>query len=130
MKDKIENKEGLGVLVEQKGANEKSQIFCDKIEYIHNKDGPIFDHHLMFWNNGKLVFKIWLPNEEKDREFKDIYEALKNVGISVAEKLREYELEVEGEIKKVMARNKREALEKALGYEPRGLRIPKNSKID
>ena len=78
----MKNKEGLNVLINHKGTSEKSRIFCDKIEYIHNRKGKIFDHHLMFWNNNKLVFKVWLKS---DKEFNDIKEALENVDIKIVE---------------------------------------------
>ncbi len=74
----IENRKGLDTWISHKGTSEKSRIFCDKIEYIHDRKGRIFDHHLMFWNNNKLVFKVWLKS---DKEFKNIKEALKSVGI-------------------------------------------------
>jgi len=70
-----------------KGVDEPSGIFCDKIECLHNISknnklfGFVFDHHLMFWKRGDLVFKVWLPNNEDDKEFKDIFEAMKSVGI-------------------------------------------------
>lgn len=87
MKDAIKDKNGLDVLIMHKGVREKSKIFCDKIVYIHDRgmfEGrPVFDHHLMFWNKGMLVFKIWLPNEGKDKEFNDIYKALESVKINV-----------------------------------------------
>jgi len=83
MADIIKNKEGFNTLINHKGVNEKSRLFCDKIEYIHNRNSDVFDHHLMFWNKGELIFKVWLPNERKDKEFKDVYEALSSVDISV-----------------------------------------------
>jgi hypothetical protein len=67
--------------IKHKGVEEPSRIFCDKIEYMHNKARGSFDHHLMFWFRGELVFKVWLPNESKDKEFKNIFEAMKSVGI-------------------------------------------------
>ncbi|MFH1592176.1 MAG: hypothetical protein ABIB47_02300 [Candidatus Woesearchaeota archaeon] len=85
MKDKIENKNGLNVQIEQKGVSEPSKIFCDQIEYISNKKDNVFDHHLFFWNKGELIFKVWLPNNKDDKEFEDIYEALKSVDILVKE---------------------------------------------
>lgn len=84
MKDLIEDKNGLNVLVEQKNIECKSRIFCDKIEYMHNRgkfmNRPIFDHHLMFWFGKDLVFKVWLL---QNKEYKDINEALKDVGIMI-----------------------------------------------
>lgn len=96
MKDKIENKEGLNVVLKHKGVSENSRIFCDKIEYLHERGNreylkgdcmPFFDHHLMFYNKKDLIFKVWLPNGDKDKEFKDIYEAIKSVGIKVFDKI-------------------------------------------
>lgn len=81
--NKIKSKDGLNVLIEHKGVQENSRIFCDGIDYIKDRNENIFDHHLMFWLNGKLVFKVWLPNNPKDKEFKDIYEAMESVGINV-----------------------------------------------
>jgi len=73
--------------IKHKGIDEPSAIFCTKIEYMHDinkkdKDfGFVFDHHLMFWNKDLLVFKVWLPNGEKDKEFKDVFEAMDSCGI-------------------------------------------------
>jgi len=73
--------------IEHRGIDEPSAIFCTKIEYMHDIDKNdkmfdfVFDHHLMFWNNDLLVFKVWLPNGEKDKEFKDVFEAMESVGI-------------------------------------------------
>lgn len=89
MKDLIESKNGLNVLIKHKGIVEDSRIFCDTIEYMHDRKGKIFDHHLMFWAKDELVFKIWLPNEAKDRTFKNINEALKSCGIRVIKQLGE-----------------------------------------
>lgn len=73
--------EFLNCQIKHKGIGEPSRIFCDKIEYIHDKYKGMFDHHLMFWFKGNLVFKGWLPNESKDKEFGNIFEAMKSVGI-------------------------------------------------
>lgn len=84
MKDTIKNKNGLNVLIEQKNTECKSKIFCDWIDYMHDRGKfmgrPIFDHHLMFWLGKKLVFKVWL---RQDKEYRNINEALKDVGIKV-----------------------------------------------
>jgi hypothetical protein len=72
-------------LIKHKNISEKSRIFCDKIEYIHNRKEDFFDHHLMFYLNGRLVFKIWLPNSPKDKIYKNIKESLKSVGVSYYE---------------------------------------------
>ncbi len=76
----IKNKDGL---LKHKGISEDSRIFCDKIEYIYNKEEfqgkDVLDHHLMFYLKGQLVFKVWLKN----KKYKEINEALKDVGISV-----------------------------------------------
>jgi hypothetical protein len=81
-KDLVEVKE-LMVLVKQKNTMESSLIFCDKVEYLHYKEKGIFDHHIMIYKKGDLIFKVWLPNESKDKEFKDIHEALKSVGMQI-----------------------------------------------
>lgn len=84
MKNIIENKGGLNVLIEQKNTECKSQIFCNKVEYMQDRGKfrgkPIFDHHLMFWDKKKLVFKIWL---KQNKEYKGIKEALKDVGVMI-----------------------------------------------
>ena len=75
--------------LKHKGTIESSLIFCDKIEYLHDKSEEdrfgdiIFDHHLMFYNKKKLIFKVYLPNEKNDKEFSDVFEALESVGIKV-----------------------------------------------
>lgn len=88
MKDIIKDKHGLTVWLEhKKGTVQDSLINCDRIEYMHDrgtfKGRPVFDHHLMFYNEGNLLFKVWLPNNVNNKEFKDINEALKSVGIKV-----------------------------------------------
>ena len=85
-KDVIENKDGLNCWIKHKGVSEKSRIFCDKIIYMHNKDKDIFDHHLMFYLRGELIFKVWLKNKSSDIAFNDIDEALDSVDIAVKEK--------------------------------------------
>lgn len=81
-------------LIEHKGTEpgESSIIFCDKIEYMHDRGkmgfSEIFDHHLMFWLGKKLVFKVYLPNSESDKEFKDIFEAMKSCEIKCDVKRR------------------------------------------
>lgn len=86
MKDEVKSKD-LNILIKHKGVAETSRLFCDKIKYIHDKGysrhfkSYIFDHHLMFYLKNKLVFKVWLPNKKKDKEFKDVFEALESVGI-------------------------------------------------
>ncbi|HLC31700.1 MAG TPA: hypothetical protein VJK51_03455 [Candidatus Nanoarchaeia archaeon] len=76
------------VLIQQINVEEPSRLFnCNKIEYIHDRDGDFFDHHLMFYRKeGKkyqLLFKVWLRNSPKDKKYKDIKEAMKDVGISL-----------------------------------------------
>ncbi|PIN86699.1 hypothetical protein COV19_03420 [Candidatus Woesearchaeota archaeon CG10_big_fil_rev_8_21_14_0_10_44_13] len=84
MKDMIRNKRLLNALIRHKNIGERSRIFCDWIEYMHDRrkfmGKPVFDHHLMFWSKGELVFKVWL---KQNREYKNINEALKDVGIEV-----------------------------------------------
>lgn len=82
MKDVIKGKTAV---IKHKNTSEGSRIFCDEIEYMHDRKGNIFDHHLMFWLEGKLVFKVWLRNRPEDKEYEDVYEALKDVGIKVIE---------------------------------------------
>ncbi len=81
-KDIIESKTGLNVLISHKNTEMKSKIFCDRIEYIHDKgifEGkPVFDNHLMFWLGKELVFKVWL---KQNKRYKDLNESLKDVGI-------------------------------------------------
>ncbi|MEK6860280.1 MAG: hypothetical protein AABX54_05705 [Nanoarchaeota archaeon] len=92
MKNKIVNEknlvkaEGMIVNLKQKHTTEPSYLFCDKVWYMHDKDPndkEFFDHHLMFYNKGDLIFKIWLPNKNKDKEFRDIHEVLKSVGMQI-----------------------------------------------
>lgn len=80
MKNKIKVQ---AAVIETKNTSERSRIFCDEIEYLHSKEKDRFDHHLMFYYKGRLVFKVWLPNEPKDKEFKDVNEALKSVSIRI-----------------------------------------------
>ncbi|MCX6706713.1 MAG: hypothetical protein NT001_01070 [Candidatus Woesearchaeota archaeon] len=81
MKNTIKRKRGF---IGHKNTEEQSRIFCDRIEYVHDRGKfmgkPVFDHHLMFWNKGKLIFKVWLKH---NKEYKNINEALKDVGIEV-----------------------------------------------
>lgn len=81
-KDIIQDKAGLNVLINHKNIEMKSKIFCDRIEYLHNKikfgGKPALDNHLMFWLGKELVFKVWL---KQNKEYKNINEALKDVGI-------------------------------------------------
>ena len=71
-------KQGLDVLMYHKGVDQPSRIFCDRIEYIHYKEGKILHHHLLFWNKGGLAFKIWLKNGPKNKAYNDVYSVLKN----------------------------------------------------
>lgn len=89
-KDKIVGPSFLDAHIEMPNTEEPSRIFCDRIEYWHNRnendkifDDFIFDHHLMFWQGEQLVFKVWLPNGKRDKEFNNIDEALASVGIKV-----------------------------------------------
>ena len=92
-KDRIYNKDGLNVLIKHKGVNEPSRIFCDEIVYIHNRGifqepiskikCKIFDHHLMFWKNRKLIFKVWLRNNPRNKEYHNINLALKDIGVMI-----------------------------------------------
>ncbi|MBS3099290.1 hypothetical protein J4462_03700 [Candidatus Pacearchaeota archaeon] len=81
-KDVIEGE--FDVLIKQKNTEEKSRLFnCDKIEYLHSKQGDFFDHHIMIYRGKKLIFKVWLPNSAKDKEFKSLKEALESVDIEL-----------------------------------------------
>ena len=76
------------VTIKQKNTEQPSYLFCTKIYYMHDRGyhemfGKTFDHHLMFYNGKKLIFKVWLPNSEKDKKFKNAKEALKSVGMEV-----------------------------------------------
>lgn len=87
MKDEIKTKEPMIITIRQKD-KESFLLRADKIEYLHIKKrdkifGDIFDHHLMFYLKKDLVFKVWLPNEDEDKEFKNINEALESVGMDV-----------------------------------------------
>lgn len=82
-KDIIKVREYMIINLKQKNTMEPSKLFCDKVQYLHNKEKDRFDHHLMFYVKDRLVFKIWLPNHPKDNEFRDIHEALKNVGMYI-----------------------------------------------
>ena len=84
-KDKI-----TGYVIVQMNHSENTEqpsyLFCDKIEYLHNKQGDFFDHHLMFYGKkGRLIFKVWLRNGYKNKEYKDIKDALKSVGLEILE---------------------------------------------
>ncbi len=58
---------------------------ADRIEYIADKKGEYFDHHLMFYLKKELTFKLWLKNESSDKPYKDIKEALKDIGIELGD---------------------------------------------
>jgi len=81
-KDFIEAK-GMMISVNQRNTMQSSYIFCDQIEYVHYKKRGIFDHHIMIFNKDCFVFKAWLPNKSKDKEFKDIHEALQSIGMQI-----------------------------------------------
>ena len=85
-KDKITG--NMHVLVEQKNTNENSVIFCDRIEYIHDKHNNFFDHHLMFYKKDKLIFKVWLKNDENDLEYENMTKAMSDVGMSILKELK------------------------------------------
>jgi len=76
------------VTIKQKNTEDPSCLFCTKIYYMHDRGyhkmfGKTFDHHLMFYNGKKLIFKVWLLNSEKDKKFKNAKEALKSVGMEI-----------------------------------------------
>ncbi|MDO8563668.1 MAG: hypothetical protein Q7R87_01530 [Nanoarchaeota archaeon] len=76
-----ENNDFIIITIKQPNTEQDSYLFSDKIEYMHDRDKNYFDHHLMIYRNRKLIFKVWLPNGTKDKEFKDVKEALKSVGM-------------------------------------------------
>ena len=59
-------------LIKHKNTEQNSLIVADKVEYINN--------HLMFYRKNNLVFKVWLK-----KDYKNIKEALRDVGIKVCE---------------------------------------------
>jgi hypothetical protein len=83
----MEVKKGkFDVLIEHKNIEEPSRLFdCDRIEYLSHKVGEHFDHHLMFFRGNKLIYKVWLRNKPEDKPYKNIEEAMKDVGISLYE---------------------------------------------
>jgi len=90
MKDIIKSKHPMTISMPGKKVIQSNLLLADEIEYIHNKGndemfGEIFDHHLMFYLKKELIFKMWLPNSLKSREFIDAKDALKGMGIKVVE---------------------------------------------
>lgn len=83
-KFQISEKEPMTIWIGQ-GKEEPFLLRANKIEYLHNKKGEFFDHHLMFYLQGTLVFKMWLPNSIKDKEYASINEALKKSHVRVIE---------------------------------------------
>ena len=71
------------VKVNQKNTEQLSYLFCTKIHYLHDKAKGCFDHHLIIYNKDRLIFKVWLPNSEKDSEFNNVEQALESVGMVV-----------------------------------------------
>lgn len=72
------------ILIKHQNTGEASRLFdCDRIGYMADKEGEYFDHHLMFYRGKKLIFKVWLRNEPEDKPYKNIKEAMKDVGIAV-----------------------------------------------
>jgi hypothetical protein len=69
-----------------KNTKEPSIIFADRVEYIANKQGNFFDHHLMFYLGKKLVFKVYLFHNKEAKPYKSIQDACDDVGISIREK--------------------------------------------
>ncbi len=79
-------KGNFDVLIKHKNTEEASRIFnCNRIEYIADKKGEHFDHHLMFYKGKDLIFKVWLRNQSKDKPYNDIKEAMDDVGIEIYE---------------------------------------------
>lgn len=82
--NKIIDKESFYVKIKHsENIEQESYLWCNRIEYIADKDGEYFDHHLMFYLGKMLVFKIWLRNEPDDKPYKNIKEALRDVNIMV-----------------------------------------------
>ena len=86
----------MQVAVKQRNTIETSRLFdITRIEYIHDKGGitkdkhlipgSIFDHHLMFYSGKRVVFKVWLSNNKKDKIFGSVSEAMESVGMSIPE---------------------------------------------
>ena len=59
------------VWIKGKNVEQDNLIVSDKVEYYAN--------HLMFYLKNELVFKVWLK-----KDYKNINEALKDVGIEVS----------------------------------------------
>ncbi|HJX50794.1 hypothetical protein A3K73_05070 [Candidatus Pacearchaeota archaeon RBG_13_36_9] len=83
MKDIIKNNSPVSLKIKNEYLIEPCFINCNRIEYIHNKQGDFFDHHLMFYLKDQLVFKMWLPNNPEDNPFKNIDKALDRVGVKL-----------------------------------------------
>ena len=81
-KDLLELKDGFTIWLDcdRKKFMQSHLIRADRIEYISNKQGEFFDHHLMFYFKEILIFKVWLPNKGKNKPFKNIVEALNKSG--------------------------------------------------
>lgn len=79
-KDSIES-DFCDCILKPRGVQKSSRIYCNRIEYVHERDKEYFSHYLMFYQGSTLVFRVWLPNNKKDKEFKDIFDALKKSGI-------------------------------------------------
>ena len=71
------------ISIKQSNTEQESYLFCDKIEYMHDRDNNFFDHHLMIYLGEKLIFKVWLPNGADSKEFRGVKEALKSVKMEV-----------------------------------------------
>ena len=70
----LESKEPMHFLVsyyDKDKFEEPHLLRADKVELVEN--------HLMFYLKKELVFKVWLK-----KDYKDVKEALKDVGISLA----------------------------------------------
>lgn len=81
MKNILSNKEGFNVFIKHKNTEADSLLFgCNKIEYLYNIQDGYIDHHLLFFDKGKLIFKVWLGTKKK---YKDVNKALKDVDIKV-----------------------------------------------
>ena len=88
MKNKIQSKNPMHFWIsgyDKKKFEEAHLLRANMVEYIADKNGDCFDHHLMFYLKKELVFKVWLKNKPEDKKYKNIREVLKDVGINLLE---------------------------------------------
>ncbi len=88
MKNKIQSKNPMTIWImgyDKSKFEEPHLLRANRVEYIADKKGEIFDHHLMFYLGKELIFKVWLKNKPEDKKYKNINEALKDVKINIFE---------------------------------------------